>query len=268
MLGLKNVSIDEVILLKGEDIRKLAKETDSYNAADIYHLVDENPNYNWKEVVRELWKVKTEVEKADKKGKEPTIYLAKEYNDKNLEYVDALNYGDILLLDNPTLELQTKYKFLRRYSIQEIKRNLALTDRYGNNYFLKYARNIGEKSIDGILQSIEMYNDQVERQAKLTEERDCNLFTKDRMIKKEIVEEIYSDIIMYMLYTSPEKTVWGNLSDKQKKLYMSSVINDKKIDRIIKERMTTSIADYTTLPELEKVANGEQKVLKRFFNEK
>lgn len=265
MLDLKNVSIKDVIKWINKDIEELAIETDSYSAANIFRLVDEYPNYNWKEVVRELREVKSEVEKLNKKGIEPTIYSPKEYKDKNLEYVDTLNYGGILLLDNPTLELQTKYKIIRDDIIAEIKRDLTLTDRYGNNYFLKYARNIGEKSIDGILQSLEMYNDQVERQAKLTEERDCNLFTKDRMIKREIVEDVYSDIIMYMLYTSPEKTVWGNLSDKQKKLYMSSVINNKKIDRIIKKRMISSVADYTTLPELEKVANGDQKVLKRFF---
>ena len=43
------------------------------------------------------------------------------------------------------------------------------------------------------------------------------------------------------------------------------MINSKKRDIIIKDRMIDIISNYTTLPELEKVADGNRKVLKRFI---
>ena len=70
---------------------------------------------------------------------------------------------------------------------------------------------------------------------------------------------------MYLIYNTEERTIWGELTESQKKLYISSVINNKKRDTIIKDRMIDIISNYTTLPELEKVADGNRKVLKRFI---
>ena len=110
-----------------------------------------------------------------------------------------------------------------------------------------------------------MYDEQVLRQAELTPKRNCNLFLKDKKNKNEIVEDSYSDIIMYLIYNTKERTIWGKLTDPQKKLYISSAINSKKRDKIIRNRMIDIISNYTTLPELEKVTDGNQKVLKRFI---
>ena len=70
---------------------------------------------------------------------------------------------------------------------------------------------------------------------------------------------------MYLIYNTEERTIWGELTESQKKLYISSVINNKKRDTIIKDRMIDIISNYTTLPELEKVVDGNRKVLKRFI---
>lgn len=70
---------------------------------------------------------------------------------------------------------------------------------------------------------------------------------------------------MYLIYNTEERTIWGELTEPQKKLYILSVINSKKRDTIIKDRMINIISNYTTLPELEKVADGNRKVLKRFI---
>lgn len=75
-----------------------------------------------------------------------------------------------------------------------------------------------------------MYDEQILRQAELTEKRNYNLFLKDKKAKNEIVQDLYSDIIMYLIYNTKEKTIWGELTDNQKKLLISSVINNKKKD--------------------------------------
>lgn len=78
--------------------------------------------------------------------------------------------------------------------------------------------------------------------------------------------KIYIQILLCILiYNTEERTIWGELTESQKKLYISSVINNKKRDTIIKDRMIDIISNYTTLPELEKVADGNRKVLKRFI---
>ena len=138
---------------------------------------------------------------------------------------------------------------------------MKLTDQFGRNVIGRI-RNIGPDSITKIISALKMYDEQILRQANLTEKRDYNLFLK---AKNEIVEDLYSDIIMYLIYNTEERTIWGELTESQKKLYISSVINNKKRDTIIKDRMIDIISNYTTLPELEKVADGNRKVLKRFI---
>ena len=141
---------------------------------------------------------------------------------------------------------------------------MKLTDQFGRNVIGRI-RNIGPDSITKIISALKMYDEQILRQADLTEKRNYNLFLKDKKAKNEIVEDLYSDIIMYLIYNTEERTIWGELTESQKKLYISSVINSKKRDAIIKDRMIDIISNYTTLPELEKVADGNRKVLKRFI---
>ena len=141
---------------------------------------------------------------------------------------------------------------------------MKLTDQFGRNVIGRI-RNIGPDSITKIISALKMYDEQILRQANLTEKKNYNLFLKDKKAKNEIVEDLYSDIIMYLIYNTEERTIWGELTEPQKKLYISSVINNKKRDVIIKNRMIDIISNYTTLPELEKVADGNRKVLKRFI---
>ena len=50
-----------------------------------------------------------------------------------------------------------------------------------------------------------------------------------------------------------------------KQLYLSSAINKKQEDIKTRQRIKEYIANYTTLPELERVAGHDLKVLKRFI---
>lgn len=261
MIKLSDISINNVLYGSEQRFVNLAKENNCYSAEDLISLTKEYSKYNWDIVNKRIDELKLIVDKSSIKGIEPETY---EYEDNGIESVDKLNKGDVLLLDNPTLEFQTKFKGLRTYSIDEIKHNLKLTDQFGRNVIGRI-RNIGPDSITKIISALKMYDEQILRQANLTEKRNYNLFLKDKKAKNEIVEDLYSDIIMYLIYNTEERTIWGELTESQKKLYISSVINSKKRDVIIKDRMIDIISNYTTLPELEKVADGNRKVLKRFI---
>ena len=261
MIKLSDVSTKEVLYGSEGKFLELAKSNNCYSIEDLLSLMEECPQYNWDEVNRRISLLKPIIAKGNRNGLEPEVY---EYQNNGIELVDELNKASVLLLDNPTLELQTKFKGLRTYSIDEIKHNLKLTDQFGRNVIGRI-RNIGPDSITKIISALKMYDEQILRQANLTEKRNYNLFLKDKKAKNEIVEDLYSDIIMYLIYNTEERTIWGELTESQKKLYISSVINNKKRDTIIKDRMIDIISNYTTLPELEKVADGNRKVLKRFI---
>ena len=192
------------------------------------------------------------------------IYLAREYEDESLNYTDTQNMGDVLLVGSPTQNLSSRYWGLKDYTIEQLKTMLATTNQFGKNNLLTI-RNIGIKSIPAILNAIELYSSQVERQAQLTEERNINLLELDKERKLEIAEDLYSEIILYLIYNANGKLFWGELSDDQKKLFISSTINNKKLDKVIRNRMINAVANYTTLPEMEKMAEGKMKVLNRFL---
>lgn len=261
MIKLSDISINNVLYGSEQRFVNLAKKNNCYSIEDLISLTKKYPKYDWDIVNKRIDELKLIVDKSSIKGIKPETY---EYEDNGIESVDKLNKGDVLLLDNPTLELQTKFKGLRTYSIDEIKHNLKLTDQFGRNVIGRI-RNIGPDSITKIISALKMYDEQILRQANLTEKRNYNLFLKDKKAKNEIVEDLYSDIIMYLIYNTEERTIWGELTESQKKLYISSVINNKKRDTIIKDRMIYIISNYTTLPELEKVADENRKVLKRFI---
>lgn len=261
MLKLSDISAEEVLYGSEDKFFELAKSNNCYSVEDLLSLMECYPQYKYDEVNKRIALLKSIIAKGNRSRLEPEIY---EYQNNGIELVDELNKASVLLLDNPTLELQTKYRGLKEYSVAEGKRNLKLTDEFGRN-IIGRVRNIGPDSFPTIIRALEMYDEQVLRQAELTPKRNCNLFLKDKKNKNEIVEDSYSDIIMYLIYNTKERTIWGKLTDPQKRIYISSAINSKKRDKIIRNRMIDIISNYTTLPELEKVTDGNQKVLKRFI---
>ena len=72
-------------------------------------------------------------------------------------------------------------------------------------------------------------------------------------------------MVYYLVYNTNERLVWSTLSDTQKQLYLSSAINKKQEDIKTRQRIKEYIANYTTLSELERVADHDLKVLKRFI---
>ena len=128
-----------------------------------------------------------------------------------------------------------------------------------------YRRKIGYSCLPQITLAIHLFEEQIKRQAKLTDKRNINLFNQDFEEKFQIVKDAYAEIIAYLLYNTEERLVWGKLTDVQKRLYLSSIINQKKSDFDTKNNIISTIAHYTTLPEIENISNHNYRVLKRFI---
>jgi hypothetical protein len=74
-----------------------------------------------------------------------------------------------------------------------------------------------------------MYEDQIQRQSNLTKERNINLFNFNKDEKMDITEEMYNEIIMYLVYNTNERLVWSSLTDAQKQLYLSYFLHIQQL---------------------------------------
>jgi len=188
--------------------------------------------------------------------------LLKKYNDDRLNYVDGLNKGKILLLQNPTNWSEARVASIRNMSLSFLKQKL--TPDQDGDIILGYCRNIGNGQAYKLIDAVNRYTEQVERQAMLTKRRNANLFEYKKNDKVRIVKNNYAEIISYLIYTADE-LVWGELTDKQKQLYLSSIINNNQLDNLIKSRMIEYVSNYTTLEELEEINRKKYKSLNRFI---
>lgn len=267
MITLNDISAKEVLFRSDPEILKLVEEKGATSAEDVLKLMSEYPQYPWVNTLRTIVNTSEIMERANSKRNEPEQFFSKEYSDPSLDYQDTINKGNILLLDNPT-HYQTRHQKLVFKPIKEIKIDLAHTAPDGRNYISANNRQyklIGPSELPKIALAIAMYQDQIERQAKLTSDRNINLFYLDSDAKKDIVKQKYSEIVNFLIYNAESRMVWGELTDLQKKLYIHSTFSNSQDAQTTKNKMITYISDYTTLPELEKVADNNYKVLKRFI---
>lgn len=270
MIKLSDISARTITPSNAPEIKELIEKTGAESVRDVLGLSLEYPEYDWKLVYELLdgsfdktWEL------AKKRGKKPEIYTTKGYCNHALQQQDSLNKGKILLVNNP-IQKGVRNCALRNKTIKTIKSDLAHTFPNGENYVTgsgKHGeyRNIGIDSIPRLIAAIEMYEEQIERQALLTPRRDINLFELHKEEKLDIVEAVYSEIILYLLYNAEEKLIWNELTDYKRKKYISSAINKKQEDVETRETIKEYVANYTTIKELEEVANHKLKVLKRFI---
>ena len=266
MIKLKSISAQKIIPYGECDIQKLIMDTKATSVEDLLNLIERFPEYNWGNTKEKCEKIEKLVKTINKIAYETEVYYTKGYSDSELLKQDRMNNGDILLLNNPT-RMGCRFSYLKGKSIAKIKSDLACTLDTEKNYVAtspEYFK-IGPKNIPTLISAIEMFEAQIERQAKLTEERDINLFELDKEAKLDLTEAMYNEIVNYLVYNTKGRLVWSNLSDTQKKLYISSTINKTMEDVNTRKNLKNYIANYTTLPELEQVANHDLKVLKRFI---
>ena len=246
-----------------QELYKIIEQKNLSSIQELINEIEETKEIDWTQVLYELNDLKTSVDKHNKKEKEPTIYQTKRYEDSSLYRTDSLNYGNILLLPDDPDKIKSQMSICIK-PINILKKELSQCTIDGKNYFNTYTRKIGAPSIPKIVDSIDMYTDQVLRQSQLTNQRDINLFTYQQDQKREIVTDKYAEIIAYFLQNTKE-FIWSKLKETQKKDYLSSIINKKYSDKVLKKKMIKRITNYTTLKELENMEKEDYKVLQRFI---
>ena len=268
MIELKNLSAKPITSQYYNEQAQLiiSKIVIQYHIISIQDLLDNKdkfPQDIWRLFSQKLRTIERYTALNNKSGREPTIFLAKKYEDDFLAYNDDINYGDVLLLANPTIEFPINYIRLNSLSIATIKEDLSLCISSGKNYLAHTIKGIGIARIPRVLQAVDMYTEQVVRQAHLYPLRDknVNLFTIDQDTKIKRVEEYYDQIIDYLIETNTDDFLWYDLTSPQIDLYKAV---GKKRGDIIRRRMIIMIANYTTLEELENIANGHYEPLTRF----
>ena len=267
MIELKNITAKIIVPFNQYAIKELVTENSATSVEDILRLMKEYPNLNWNEVEKRYEVIKRQMNLANKRGCNPNVYHTTGFDDERLFKQDSFNKGAILLLDNPT-DFRTRYHHLKELPIAQIKSDLSHTMPNGENYVLSTCSNysnIGKGQILRIILLIEMYEEQIKRQAKLTDRRDINLFELHNAEKLEIIEEIYDEIILYLINNTEERLIWSKLSETQKELYVLSTISKKTSHQETREKIKKYIANYTTLPEIENIKSSNYKILQRFI---
>ena len=263
MIELKNVAVENLSYAIN-DLQYLINEFDIHSLQDLEDLINNRPDINFSKIQGVLERVKEDILKYNLKGKEPKIYLMHQYQDATLNYTDTLNKVDCLLLSSPTAESIYTYCDIKNMPISDIINYLRLTTLQGDNYLTANTRKIGDRACHKLQDGIKMYHEQVERQSKLTNIRNQNLFMYQWYAKKEIVEKLYEPIITYLVENHKE-LVWGKLSDSQKRLYLSSLIKDNRLERMLRKRIINIVTGYTTLPEVKAMERHDDfHILNRF----
>ena len=254
-----------------------------FHAEDLYHYMKDHRIITIQDLIDEMEKhsvpdqhyAKREIETLNKKihkfnwdGKKEQVYKIKEYSDPSLKEVDEKNLGKVLMIEYPSTAFTAKYAEVKRWKISDIKQNLVLCYGTGMNALTRNCHNLSPKCADNVAEKVDMYTEQVERQAKLTDDRSGNLFLFQKEEKEKLAREKYAEIIAFFLHLD-EDFVWGDLTEGQKRAFLSSVINGTEKDFLIRDKLIRYISDYTTLEELERVAyHHDYNVLKRFVKKR
>ena len=176
-----------------------------------------------------------------------------------------INKGDVLLFDTPTsYSISGTYEDIKKMRMDSIKYDISHSMINGFNYLRFISNKIGPDRLLLVRDAIDMYTEQIERQALLTDDRNCNLFTFNKVEKDRIIHKNLKEIILYLLNNS-NSFVWGNVNDFKYDRYISAINNDNKIDRQIRNMVTNYISNYVTLDEANDIDRGNVKVLNRFI---
>ena len=264
MIQLKDVAVEEVLRLsRDRDFYDFAIKNSIKTVEELEDYIKNHPHINWEPLYESIEEIERTLFLRNRVEREPIKFFPREYEDYSLFHTDEFNNGKILLLNNPTREHPLKYRELDNLTMEEIKRLLTLTTAKGDNYLLSLLKNVGSQSASKLLEAVNMYSDQVERQAELAKNR-RNYFVFQQGKKRLIVEDQYRYIIEYLMANTNE-FVWGDLSDNQRAKFEASIKDKNPIDSKIRSSMIDIVANYTTVPELEGVCKGDYKPLHRLI---
>lgn len=267
MIRLEDVSSYEVlgvgnnIGVLSDDFKKLPEFKNIKTVADLEKLFSLYPHTNEEKI---LGYIITEVNKSlnrvNKREKEVSTYDYYEYSSDLLRETDKLNLTNVLMLDSPS-SICYSHRILKNLTIEELKTNLKLCNRYGKNMIESFP-GFGETFMKVIIKSLDLYSKQIEENAKLTDRRDINLLLLDYDEKRELVESYYETIIDYFMHV--DKTIWGNITDRQKQKLFASISCELKVCMETRERMSEFMTYYLTLEDLNDIKNGNVLSLSKF----
>lgn len=282
MIKLENISTIEFLTRMQREginnrfyrhIYEIMKKYNLDNFQKVKDFLDSNSielNY---ELIREVMTeylnyVKGKIDEANLIDKKPEIFTFETYNhsnidDKTLKITDESNKGNVLLYADPLLTCGRRKNTLKRLSISEIKYLLSHLDDYNLENTLANIRSFGIGTCDRVVDMITLYEEQVLRQAKETEEREINLFTVNKSEKDEVVAEEIKYIAEYLVDNADE-LIWGELTDTAKKRIMSAILGRSEQGRKNRQLLIDTISNYTTLSELE-AGVIKKKTLNRFI---
>lgn len=273
MVKLENVAIEELRLsyFSPELLYKLIKEENITNIQEFIDYINKHPELLHPIKDREIFDLinvsKKMVEKHNKLGIKPEIYPIKEYLNRELEYNDKLNNFSVLPIINPLLCDQSPYERLGNIKIEDIKRYLTQVNSRGENFFRCNASAIGVYKIKRILETLNIYTEQIETQANLTSDRSSNILLIDSLEKKEIAFIYYKLIIEYLI-DNYDELIWGELSDSQRKRLISSANKENITDVRVRNKIIEYLTNYLTLVELKDISKGNYRSLNKFSRKK
>ena len=265
MITLDKVTADSIFVVEEYDrINEFIKKERILNVQDFIDKFNEHPKIKSIELYKALDKIKSTVDKYNRKGVEPDLEPFTTYSDETLNVADEMNSVEVLPIHNPTRAYDNiTVSRANRFSIAEIKQRADLVYPDGDNVLKSSILGFGPKKYAMLREAIEIFTKQIEANGKLTEDRENNLLYQDYNYKREIVESKYAEIINYFLYYAKD-FVWGELTDEQKRLYLSSTINRKAIDKLIRERVIDYITNYITFNDAQFFLVDNYSALKKF----
>ena len=242
------------------DVRDYQQLKDFYEEAKKKKIREgiNNPLLFMAVVSGEILSVENEIEKSNKKKYEKTIYNTCEneiiyphtYNqgkvDKNVLGQDLI-YGSIT-------EYSVRKRRIREYTIYELKELLRHCSVYGKNSFQLRFRGFGDIETQKVIDAINFYNEQIERQSFYFNpilNNEENIFYLHQDIKRELVEEQLKEIVEYLTDTA-QICIWGEMTDCERRRLADLIYKDTRVNDEKKQQYINALSNYVTIDEAHK----------------
>lgn len=215
----------------------------------------------------ELAVVEEKVKRDNELGLEPQIFVTNGYQEvdpKSIKKTESKNKAAVLVFKSPAVCHAGKKGKITNLNIHNVKHLLShVTPDKGTNALLGTLSGYGPETGDHLLSSLNFFEEQISRQASITEEQDRNLFIIDGLEKRQIVEKSIDEALSFFVENA-KTCVWGELSYVQKRV-LTEILMGRRSEkhRTVRENMIDVISNYTILPEIQE--GLKQKTLERFI---
>lgn len=265
MIKPENISAKAIRLYNDmleEELSKIGVKT----FQDILDARESHPEFHWSESENMIERYIRSINLRNRVEREPDIYIPREYKKKGLKINDELNYGQDLIISTPTAYFSSKRLGVKDRTIADIKEDISLTNYKGDNFLIYRINEAGEEFKPVIQNAIELFTDQVERQAKTAPSTVQNVFAYNYDSKAEIIEKKYAEIVAYLIhYGNDTGLIWGDLTQHQKELLLLSVISNADHNTRTKQRLMRIITNYVTEEEAVNIEENNYRPLRRFI---